>query len=95
MEGRAYGVWWAFVERQRRRIVELEDEVRRRDQGYAEAWFEVTAMGQDGALESDKGEAGARLKTARDELESAQQALAEARRKLPLYEKTLNQYTQQ
>ena len=93
MDGRAFGVFWDFVERQRKRVVELEDQARAMERRYTEAWFETLAMGQDGATPADKQEASARLSRAANELEAAKLALETARRRLPLYEETLEQLT--
>ena len=93
MDGRAFGVYWDFVERQRKRVIELEAETRELERRYTEAWFQTTAMGQDGATAADMQEAGADLERAAEDLEAAKLALETARRRLPLYEKTLEQYT--
>ena len=93
MDGRAFGVYWDFVERQRKRVIDLEAEARELDRRYSEAWFQTMAMGQDGATAADKQEANANLERSAEELEAAKLALDNARRRLPLYEQTLEQFT--
>ena len=51
------------------------------------------AMGQDGATAADKQEANANLERSAEELAAAKLALDNARRRLPLYEQTLEQFT--
>jgi hypothetical protein len=93
MDGRAFGVYWDFVERQRKRVVELEADAGELDRRYSEAWFQTMAMGQDGATPADKQEASDNLERAAEDLEAAKLALETARRRLALYEQTLDQYT--
>ncbi len=93
MDGRAFGVYWEFVERERRRVAELEERVQETDRRCCEAWFQVMAMGQEDATAADKEEAGALLNHTIEELEAAKIALESAQRRLPLYEQTLRQYT--
>ena len=93
MDGRAFGVYWNFVEKQRQLIIELEAQTLELGHRYTEAWFEPTAMGQEGATAEDKQEATINLEHAIEQLRAARLALKTAQRRLPLFEKTLDQYT--
>lgn len=93
MEGRAFGVFWEVVERHRARLAELEGELKSRDRAYTEAWFRVMAMGSEGATADDKAEARAELVSANAALAAAERELEKAKRRLPLYEQALRQFT--
>lgn len=80
-----------LVQQKRAGVASRKDAEREREREQLEAWFEFMAMGHPDATEEDRQNAHERLRAAEERLIRARADLAEAGRRLVIFEDYLRQ----
>ena len=86
-----FDFFFDVIRQKRAALAVLKEAEREREHDQLAAWFEFMAMGHPEATEQDRQSAQERLRAAEDDLVQARSDLAEANRRLVIFEDYLRQ----